>query len=431
MIRSSNHTIRFANTEKQEGYAFFYKEGRVVEQKFVDYLWENGYVWKDKDGEEQVFSIKENKLDLPPKLTSDIIEKANIETVLTGRALKCCMNQAAGMIKAETEKQRKRLYMLEKKKLEGQSKKKLKQLIKRIKENIPQKPDCSRVNLELNSICCNYQDIESEMFDGFIRLTSITKTKLDIRIPIKHTRHSRELQGKGELKASFLFREDSIDFRWEIPNVPKKTEGIIVGGDQGMLDVLTLSDHQVTPKTDIHGHSMESILDKICRKKYGSKGFKRATDHRENFTHWDINQLNFSKIKQVNLEQIWNINYKRKTSAKLLHWTNTVIRDKVESLCEELGVRVIHQDSTYRSQRCSACGMVRKGNRKGKIYTCKHCGLIIDADFNASKNHEVSLPEIPYTFRNLKMNRTGFFWLESGLFDLDGRNLQFLLQNKT
>jgi transposase len=431
MIRSSNHTIRFANTEKQEGYAFYCKAYRNDGQQITDHIWNNGYTWKDKDGEEHVFNIQQNKLDLPSMLTSDVIEKAGIETVLTGRSLKCCLTQISGMINAEVEKQRKRLYMLEKKKSEGQSKRRLKQLIKRIKENIPHKPDCSRINPELNSICCNYQDIESDMFDGFLRLTSITKTKIDIRIPIKHTRHSRELQQKGTLKASFLFREDSVDFRWEIPDVPKKTEGIVVGGDQGMLDVLTLSDHQVTPKTDIHGHSMESILDKVCRKEYGSKGFKRATDHKENFTRWDINQLNFSKIKEIRFEKIWNINYKKKTSAKLLHWTNTVIRDKVESLCEELGVRVIHQDSTYRSQRCSACGMVRKGNRKGKFYTCKHCGNIIDADFNASKNHEINLPEIPYTFRNLKMNRTGFFWLESGLFDLDGRNLQFLLQNKT
>jgi putative transposase len=89
----------------------------------------------------------------------------------------------------------------------------------------------------------------------------------------------------------------------------------------------------------------------------------------------------------------------------LSHWTNTLIRDKVEQICEDNGVTLIHQSSTYRSQRCSECGTVRKANRKGKIYSCKTCGLVIDADLNAAINHEKNLPEIPYTLRNMKLNK--------------------------
>ena len=152
---------------------------------------------------------------------------------------------------------------------------------------------------------------------------------------------------------------------------------------------------------------------------------------------------NPSKNNEGNYQIIYNYKYETqcakkvsiiytqyKTNRKMSHWTNTLIRDKVESLCEELGVQVKHQSSTYRSQRCSECGMVRKGNRKGKTYTCKNCGLVIDSYYNASKNHEISLPEIPYGFRNLKLNRKGFFWLETGLFDLEGRSLQSLLPIK-
>jgi len=222
---------------------------------------------------------------------------------------------------------------------------------------------------------------------------------------------------------SFLIKGDSIDIRWKNENVKQKEQGVTVGADQGFKDILTLSNKSTTPKSDIHGHSLESIIDKLSRKKKGSKSFKRGQDHRTNFINWSINQLNFNDIKQINLEKIWNINYKHNTSIKLSHWTNTNIVGKIESRCESEGVLLKLQGSTYRSQRCSSCGVVLKSNRKGKEYICKHCGLVIDADFNASLNHECVLPEIPWNLRKLKLNRKGFIWLENGLFTLDGKEL--------
>lgn len=132
-------------------------------------------------------------------------------------------------------------------------------------------------------------------------------------------------------------------------------------------------------------------------------------------------------IDQLNLEKIVNIGYKRNQSRYMSHWTNTIIRDKIITKCEEEGVRLTHQFSTYRSQRCSDCGNVRKANRKGKVYFCKNCKNIIDADLNAAKNHEIELPEIPCTLRKRLLNRKdGFFWNSSGIFDFLGRSLQSL-----
>jgi len=41
---------------------------------------------------------------------------------------------------------------------------------------------------------------------------------------------------------------------------------------------------------------------------------------------------------------------------------------------------------SYTSQTCSNCGSINKNNRKGEIYYCDSCGIIIDADYNASIN---------------------------------------------
>ena len=400
-VKTSKHTTKFANKTKLDNLSTFITEYRRVGQLIIDHIWNNGYKWEDKTGKHYEFSIQKNLLKFPSFVDYN---QFDIDTFLTGRALSSLVTQLAGMINAECEKQRKRIYMLQVQKEEGKSKKQRKLLANRIKQNIPQKPNCSNINAELSSKCCDFQEINGE-FDGFIKLKSITKQKMEIKIPIKYHKHSRKLSKDRDKLNSYLINESFINIRWKKELPQKKTSGIVIGADQGMKDVLTCSDKQTTPNKDSHNHSLESIMRKLASCKKGSKAFKRAQSHRKNFINWSINQLHLSNVKEIRLEKVWNIGYKSKTSRLMQHWTNTLIRDKVESICVESGVQLKHQSSTYRSQRCSGCGVVRKANRKGKIYTCKHCGLQIDADYNASCNHIVDLPEIPYKLRKLQMNR--------------------------
>lgn len=305
--------------------------------------------------------------------------------------------QLSGIIRAEVEKQKKRIYMYYKFKNEGKSKKELHLLIKKIKQNNPIKPNVDNIKMELNSICCDFVETEG-YFDAFIRLKSITKTKIDIKLPIKYHRQHNKLKNINGSKRlnSFLIDNNSINIRYDFKEPSKKKDGEVVGVDQGIKDVITCSDQQVIPKYCNHNHSQESILKKICRKKKGSKAFKRAKEHQKNFVNWSINKLNLDGIKQINLKKIYNIGYKSKRNRFLSHWQNTLIRDKLKDYCAMQKVSVVEQSSTYRSQCCSACENVRKSNRKGKIYKCKNCGLEIDSDLNASLNHVVNLPDIPH-----------------------------------
>jgi len=424
MIRTSTHTIQNSNTGKLSNLAILHNEYIRVCSLLIDYCWDNPVITTYKSNNilhTTTFDVSRNLFDLPTYLPTNILELADINTFLTSRCLKCIIGQVNGILKASTDKQRKRIYQYNKLKQDGYTKKQLSQLIKKIKQNIPQKPTCTNINMELNSICCKFYNTnknnnEFNEFDGFLHITSITKDKMNICIPINMTRHSNKFKIIGKMMSSFLITPKKVDIRWDIPSPSLRTTGSIIGADQGVLDVLTLSDTQVTTKTDIHGHTQKSILDKVCRKKRGSNAFKRAKQHQVNFVNWSINQLNFNNIKQVNLEDIWNINYKTNSSSMLKHWQNTIIRDKLLSVCESLGVRVEKQASTYRSQRCSCCGQVRKSNRKGKTYTCHNCGLGIDADLNASINLSMDLPEIPWNIRKLNLNRKGFYWTTDGIF---------------
>ena len=426
IIKSSIHDTRFSNKEKQDNLSIFVDECRSVMEQMINYIWNNDITWIDKEQQSHTLSIRNNHLDTPKYFDYNMFP---IDTFLTARALSSLATQVAGMIKSAVEKQRKRLYMLEKKKAEGVSKAKLKHLIKNIKNNIPQIPNCKNANIELSSKCIDWQDTPNGEFIGFLKIKAITKDKMEIHVPIKGHKHSNRLSRKGTRMNSFLISKSNINVRWKINKPNEKTTGVIIGADQGMKDVLTCSDGCKTPHHDAHGHNLESIMTKLCRKKKGSKAFKKAQRHRTNYINWSINQLNFDNIKELRLEQVINIGYKNKTSRMMSHWTNTTIRDKIEAKCEEEGTRLVHQSSTYRSQRCSQCGIVRRANRKGKIYSCKHCGNEMDADLNASLNHTIDLPDIPYPLREMKINRgNGFYWLPSGFYDFtSSRSLESLL----
>jgi transposase len=200
--------------------------------------------------------------------------------------------------------------------------------------------------------------------------------------------------------------------------------GTVIAIDQGKTTCLTTSNRQIF-KADPHRHTLKSIIDGMSRKKYGSNAFHRCVAHRKNYVHWTVHQLNLSGVKEIRLENIENINYGRNINRTLKHWTNTLIRDSIETLCLETGVLFSCPKSEYNSQRCSVCGWVHKANRKGKLFKCTACDFTEDADFNASQNILVhnDLSPLPSGFRSRRMNLKGFYWSQTGLFDRIGQEL--------
>jgi len=416
MIRAVKLTNKFANRGKNDSLNAFLREYRRVANELVDFYWKNGLCFDGK-----VFCVEHQEYSFPTMLDKDQLPKG-LNSFLSARAIKCLSTQVCGIINGLFAKRKKQIFIRDKLIKEG--KRVPEKLLKNI-NGLLSKPDCSKINAELNSICCEFEKSEKTCFDGFLTLFSLRN---DIRgskiiIPIKFHRNYNKWAARGTLLASFLISEINSQFRFQL-KTSKKEKGVTVGADQGLKTVLTLSNEKVTPRENKHGQSLDSIIDKLARKKKGSGAFGKAQAHRKNFINWSINQLNFSDIKQINLEKVVNINFGKRVSRKMQAWTNTGIRDKVISRAEEHDVHVVLQDCTYKSQRCSACGSVRKANRKGKRYECKNCGNAIDADLNAAKNHEISLPPLPWGIRNKKLNmKNGFFWRSDGIFNFNGEAL--------
>lgn len=424
-IRSSAHDLKETNIQKQLVIIELLTEYRRIGQEIIDHLWTNGYTWPDNKGELHLFDVHTNQLKVPSFIDYNLIPTS--DTFLTARAKSSLVTQIAGMLSSACEKQRKRLHQFDKLKSQNTPKRKLNALIKKIKANIPQKPNTKHMGMELSSKCSNFREVDGK-FVGFLQICSFSKVHERINLPIEAHQQSNRLAQKGTHMNSYLIHEKSVDVRWKITQ-SVKSKGMAVGVDQGLKDVITCSNGFISASTCPHGHSLESILDAMCRKKPGSKAMKRCQAHRKNFINYLINNFDLSDISEVRLEEIINICFKKRSSKKLSHWTNRLIRDKLQSYCEEHGVRFTLVPSTYRSRRCSNCGIVRKSNRKGKIYICIHCGHEMDADVNASINILQDLPEIPWNIRKKNMNRgNGFYWKPDGFYDYStGRILESLL----
>jgi transposase len=126
--------------------------------------------------------------------------------------------------------------------------------------------------------------------------------------------------------------------------------------------------------------------------------------------------LNFTDVKTVRLEHLKNVGKGQKKSKFLSSWTYPLIKEKLVRISELEGFQIEEMSNKFRSQRCNSCGYVNKANRKGKAFKCKHCSHQDDADLNSSLNLELDLPKVPNWVFEQKLNRSGFFWSEEGVF---------------
>ncbi|KKL52855.1 hypothetical protein LCGC14_2281270, partial [marine sediment metagenome] len=245
-------------------------------------------------------------------------------------------------------------------------------------------------------------------FDGIITLTSLGN-KLKISLPVKKSKHFNKLLNKGTIKSGIRLSKHNLTFNFDMPTPKPKTEGKTIGLDIGIKNIYSLSTG-FTSQPCNHNHTLDSITKKLSRKTKGSKAFEQTQQHRINYINWSLNQIDFSNIYTLRIENIKYLRKHKRTSRYLSHFTYTEIYDKIEDLTSTNGVRLVKVNPTYTSQRCSNCGWVRSSNRKGKLFNCNVCKFSIDADINAALNISANLPSISKVKRLKQRNRKGFYW---------------------
>ena len=283
--------------------------------------------------------------------------------------------------------------------------------------------------------------------------------KNNLSIPLSSHHHFNELKSGivanvqcklVEIAKSILVSKEGIEVRFKFKPLARKAEfkNKIVGIDQGQrklftavavetivttvgtystcgneINEKTLKETDLTSK--LHNHTYNGICDKIARRQKGSKGFKRAQEHRKNLINQAVNLLSEifgfeDDVAEVRLEKLRRLGEGKKKSRKLQAFNYADLRHKLERKCQEANVQLTETSNAYRSQRCSLCGFVHKKNRLngGEEFKCIKCGYSTDADYNSAKNQVANLPPIYVNRQNRKKLRysslahtTGFYWL--------------------
>lgn len=148
-------------------------------------------------------------------------------------------------------------------------------------------------------------------------------------------------------------------------------------------------------KKALHIHSKYKNIRKNCQKASKYSKLKKIK-HREKRIVKDLNHKISRKIvdtavresvgiKLENLKNIRNTTKQRKSFRYSLNsWSFYQLRKMIEYKAKLLGILVILIDPRYTSKICSRCGLL--GQRWGKIFKCKNCGHVDNADCNASFN---------------------------------------------
>jgi transposase len=88
-----------------------------------------------------------------------------------------------------------------------------------------------------------------------------------------------------------------------------------------------------------------------------------------------------SRVKEKDLNKM-SPALRQQITSWSFYQLETFIRYKAEAK----GIAVEFVDPRNTSQRCSCCGYIDKGSRKGSSFCCKGCGYRLDSDLNASRN---------------------------------------------
>jgi len=340
MLRKSTINLKFVNKGKLEKLKIIAEEYKRVVNIFIDRLWE-----------EQQF-------------IGSFVKDTTVDSWLSFALKQMSAKHALSIVKSQRKKKKK------------------------------QKPTFNKLVMELDSRCVDIEQITNH-FDIWIKLSSISNKidnkfgkRFSLNLPSKkHFHFNKFLEDGWLIKKSIRLRINEkgyfVDIIFEKKAPLLKTAGKQKAVDIGYKKLIVSSDKEFIGDNKIY--------EKISRKKQGSKAFKRALIERDELVNISCKSLDLTNVKELFAEDLKNVKHKskgkihKKFNNRLQRWSYVKVLQKLTMLCEEEGILFKKVPPQYTSQRCSCCGLICKSNRKGEIYKCS-CGLLIDADYNASLN---------------------------------------------
>jgi IS605 OrfB family transposase len=210
------------------------------------------------------------------------------------------------------------------------------------------------------------------------------------------------LKGQTPTSATLVKRRDGTYFLHvqlkgtaPLPQTPTGTLGVDLGRRRVAVD----SDAQPYEATEVN--RLRAHYPKVRRslQRKGTKEAKRLlkrlsgreTRHMRAINHAISKQLvekAQATQRQIALEDLTGIRQRTKVRKPQRYghhsWSFYQLRQCVAYKAEAAGVPLLLVDPAYTSKTCHLCG--HRGHRSGLKFSCTHCNMVMDADWNAAMN---------------------------------------------
>ena len=342
IIRSSKTSLKFATAKKQEIINEILDEYARVANFFIGWFWEHPEI-RTKNA-----------------LTKEIYNLAD-DTWLSARMRQCAAREALGMVLGA---------------LSGAKEKGID----------PVRPRHTGKKMILSSQIVRIEKGRNS-FDIWLVIRSVGN-KIKIRIPLKSHRHMN-LFSDWKRADSVVIHRNYVMFSFEKETGAKKETGKCIGIDVGISHLLATSEGY------LYGSETKNLINKIKRKKQGSKAYKRAKKTLSYYLHRITKEcLEWDHLRLVVVERLKNLKQngrKKKNRTKefrktLSNWNYRELLRIIEMRSEENRVSFRSVNPYKTSQTCPACSHAERGNRINENFKCLKCGYSGQADIVGSLN---------------------------------------------
>jgi IS605 OrfB family transposase len=167
-----------------------------------------------------------------------------------------------------------------------------------------------------------------------------------------------------------------------INNIAATSDGVIYSGKK----LSTVRGRFLKLREKLQKKHSKSAVRLLKKRKRKESNFVRDTNHVISKAIVRKAKGTCSAIALENLKGIRRTGTVRHECRHGLHtWSFFQLKQFITYKAELAGVAVIGVNPAYTSQRCFACGKVRKANRRGPVYKCK-CGYENNSDVNGALN---------------------------------------------
>lgn len=186
----------------------------------------------------------------------------------------------------------------------------------------------------------------------------------------------------------------------EVPEEDIKDIEEFIGVDLGLIEIAALSNGITFNSKELQEYrekrqkvrsSLQSKGTKNCKKVLKRLSGKERT-HGTIINHTiskQIVKIAKSEGKGIAIENLKGIrfsadNKSKKFRTRIGKWSFHQLKQFLTYKCLLNGIKLIEVPPAYTSKTCHNC--LHIGKRQGKVFTCKNCNSVFDADVNAAKN---------------------------------------------